>query len=440
MSQVDLAYHRKFRSKTMPEYIGNDKMKRNLMAVLQGSKRPQVMLYTGHAGCGKTTFARLTAKEYLCENRDVVTGACCECRNCIEMDAFIESGESGYLSNVREVDVTDSNKKQDIEDLLEDASQPSFDGNWKVFILDECHMMTKTAQNRLLKNLEEPAEKVLILLCTTDPDMLLETIISRCQHKYQVTKPTRDELSELLARVCRQEGVRFEEKALSLVCVKADFVPRKSLVELEKIVNIKKDVTYDNALDVLDIIEDTHFFDFYTLLTTKPIAIYKYVSMVSKIKTEMSLKGFVESLLSFTKRGIYISNAVSVEALDKSEKKKYKELFSVFRAGELAFLLDLLMDMKNSQDIETKLLLLGYTGLRPLHQGSSIEDEIIPMDSGSVGEEKKESSGNYLQSITMTEEEKNDFVADKTKTLSIAELASRVGGTIVNAKDVTPNK
>lgn len=423
-----LPYHRKYRPKRISEYIGNERVKKSVLAALRGNNRPQVLLFQGHAGCGKTTMARLVAKEYLCENRDEETGACGECYNCKQMEDYIESGDTGMLINVREIDVTDSNKKQDIDELLEDASIPSFDGSWKIYILDECHVMSNSAQNRLLKNLEEPAQKVLMILCTTDPDKLLPTILSRCQYTFKVTKPSRDELGNLLARVCRNEGVEYEPKALSLICVKGEFVPRKSLVVLEQVVREKQSVTYQDTLEVLNLISDRHFFDFYDILLAENIDVFRYITFVGRLKSEMDLKQFVESLIDFTVRGIYISNGVSVEALDKSEIDQYKRLFKRFSVKDIAHLLDLLLKLKNSQDIEARLLLLGYTGLKRDLEGKDVLEDFADPKLITPAKEKRVGNENYLKSITATEEEKQDLIESMKKPVSEDILAKLFNG------------
>lgn len=429
-----LPYHRKYRSKRFSEYIGNDKMKKSLLSALQSAQLPQVMLYKGSAGCGKTTMARLTAKEYLCENRNPITGACGKCHSCTLMDDYIETGDVGMLMDVREIDVTEDSGKQAISELLEDASIPSYDGSWKIYILDECHMMTNSAQNRLLKNLEEPADRVLMILCTTDPQKLLETIISRCQYVFTVTKPNRDELGNLLARVCKTEGVRFDPRALSLVCVKGDFVPRKALVALEQVVREKQDVTYDNTVEVLNIVADKFFFDFYRCLLAEPIDIFKYITFVGNLKSNMDLKQFIDNLITFTMRGIYINNGVIVEALDKSEIDQYKKLFSQFNVGDVAYLLNLLLSMKSSLDVEARLLLLGYTGLKRQTVMTNNEDSIGLVDTSTttVAQEKREADTNYLVSITMSDEEKVGFVEERKKTVTADELAQMFQGTKIN--------
>lgn len=427
-----MPFHRKFRPKTLAEYIGNDKVKKRSMAAVRSDTRPQVLLYEGTAGCGKTTMARLMAKEYMCENRDEFSGACGECYNCTEMERFIETGDAGNLTNVREVDVTDSNKRQDIDQLLEDASEPSYDGNWKIFILDECHMMTVSAQNRLLKNLEEPAEKVLMVLCTTDPEKLLETIISRCQYRFRVTKPTRDELGNLLARVCKHEGVDFEPRALSLLCVKGDFVPRKTLVALEAVVREKEEVTYANTLEVMDMISDRFFFDFYGHLLQEPISVYQYVTFIGELKSQTDFKVFVDSLVEFTKRGIYINNGVDVEALDKSELAKYRKIFGAFSVFDIAHLLQLLIDMQRSKDIETRLLMLGYTGLlRPATETKKESIQLIDDKMSTPAQEKRSGDEFYLESITLTEEESQQFIEKQKAPVTALELAEMFGGEII---------
>lgn len=431
-----LAYHRKYRPKKLSEYIGNPKVKKGVIAALEGASKPQVILMQGQAGGGKTSMARLLAKEYLCENRHPITGACGSCYNCQTIEDYIETGNQGGLSDVMEVDVTDSSGKKDIDALLDEVNIPSFTGNWKVFILDEVHELSKAGQSRLLKTLEEPAERVLIILCTTDPQKLLDTIISRCQYNFIVTKPSREDLVGLLVKVCKAEGIRHDIKALSLVCVKGDFVPRKTLVELEKVVREKKDVTYENTVEALDLVSDKYFFDFYKILLKEVVDIYEYITFIGKVKSDMDIKQFVDNLVSFTVRGLYIFNGVNAEALDKSEVKQYSRIFSQVRAGDVAHLLNALLDMKNSLDMETKLLLLGYTGLRrnkPQHD--SLDIQLLNIEEETASKEKMAGDENHIKSMTMTEEEKQKFVEDNTKEVKSTDLASLFGGSIIQTPE-----
>ncbi|MNV25835.1 DNA polymerase III subunit tau [compost metagenome] len=426
----DLAYHRKFRSKTLTEYIGNEKMKNSLMASLRGSaNRPQVLLYKGTAGCGKTTMARLTAKEYLCENRDDIFGACGECRNCKEIEIFIETGEAGHLYNVQEVDVTDSNKKQDIDELLEDAATPSMDGNWKIFILDECHEMSKAAQNRLLKNLEEPAPRVLMILCTTDPEKLLATIRSRCQGTFTVTKPSRNDLVSLLARVCKAEGVEYDARGLSVVCTKGNFVPRDTLIALENVVREKQNATYDSVIQALNTVADAYFFNFYDILLTTPVNTLKFIKLISEIKLNADLHHFISELLTFTIRGIYVYSGESLEGLDKSEIDLYTKLFQRFSVDNLVHILNTLLSIKSSQDLELKLLILGYTGLTPSNSDAK-RSEVAQLTPVSVAAEKRLSDASHMESLVMSDKEKEQFVEGHSKVLTEAEVLQRFQGAV----------
>lgn len=426
---MELGFHRKYRPNNLYEYVGNTKNVNSILKVLSGGNRPQVYLLDGHAGCGKTTFARLIAKEYVCENRDDQHGACCNCFTCRAMDEFILTGNSEDLMNVREIDNSVSGNKSDIDEILNDAEIPSFDGGWKVFIFDECHLISKAAQGRMLKLLEEPPENVLLILCTTDPDMLLDTIRSRCQHHYTVSKPKLNELATLLKRVCEKEKVIVEDKALGVIATSADFVPRQALIQLETVINEKHDVTYKNTIEVLNVIADSYYFDFYKYLTQPQIDIFAYVKFLSELRENIDLKQFVAGLITFTNRGIYVYNGVNQQGLDVSEIKRYRQIFSKFSTGDIIHILKLLKTMQKG-DIESELLLLGYEGI--FDRGNIEKFEKVVTDNGNndLSSEHNASINNYVESITLTEEEKDQKLSGDDN-LSIDDLALMFSGEII---------
>ena len=420
----------KYRPKRMSEYIGNNRIVNSLLATLRNSK-PQVIMMTGPSGCGKTTFARLIAQEYLCEDRDEITGACGDCYSCRQMAHFIETGDYGMLPNLKEVDVSDAGKKQDIDMLLEDVEVPSVTGDWKIYILDECHLMSGAAQGRLLKVIEEPPEKVLFILCTTDPDKLLDTIHSRCQNIYEVVKPKRTELLALLKRVATAENFKYDTQGLNLIINKGEFVPRKVLLALESVVAEKGDATYDSVVSVLNVIADQYYFDFFRYLMSEPVALSKYVALIGRVRERVDMPNFVSGLTAFIKKGIYLVNGVMLEELDKSEVELYTSVFKKFKAADLAWLLDFMLNIRNKKDMETKLLLLGYTGINPTIREVVQTSEVACDNKAEIAKESQVSAENSKEMMVMTEEEQGKKIEKLTSSLNFEELADIFGGTVI---------
>lgn len=378
-----LAFHRKYRPKNLSSYIGNAKMKETALKALNSSTKPQVILLYGDSGCGKTTFARLLEKEYLCENRDSINGACNQCNTCLEIDDYIQTGNTDMLMNIKEINIADQSGKKDLNGVLEEMMIPSYGDEWKIFMFDECHMATPQAQNMMLKIAEEPPENVLMIFCTTNPEMMLETLKNRCQLQLQVKKPTVAELSSLLKSICKREDIEFDIKGLNFIANRSNLTIRRALTSLEQVINEQGKVKYENVVSVFEEVSDTLIVDFYKKLVGKPEYnkdgslkrtstgsvvrkrdIVGYVGLIGKITGNTDLKTFVSTLIDFTIKGIYTINNVVLDGVSDGELSIYRELFSDFTVEQFAYLINKLITLGNSTyDIETNLLLLGYTGI-----------------------------------------------------------------------------
>lgn len=435
---MELGYHRKYRPNKLSDYIGNDKIIKSLLDTLKDGVRPQVFLFDGHAGCGKTTVARLLAKEYMCENRSDKHGACCNCVMCRYMDDYIRTGDNTQVMGVKEIDCSVGGKAGEIDALVNEITQPSFDDSWKVFIFDECHLISRQTQGKLLKIFEEPPENVLIILCTTNPEQMLDTIMSRCQHRHTVVKPSLNELAKHLKKVCKAEGIECEDKALGIIATVADFVPRQALIQLETVVTQKNSVTYENTIEVLNIISDKYYYDFYKYLLEPQIDVFAYINFLSDLKEHEDLKRFINGLITFTNRGLYVYNGVVPQGLDISEIKRYRTIFTKFSNEDIVYLLKLLKQIKNG-DTETELLLVGYEGILGRNKNSEEEkiDGILIKDSGNdeVAQERNNGVKNYIENKTITEDQEKEILSKSDESMSLDDLASMFGGEIIKVDD-----
>ena len=223
MSYLVLA--RKWRPKDFSDTVGQEHVLKALMNALETGRLHHAYLFTGTRGVGKTTIARILAKALNCET-GVTANPCGKCSACQEID-------EGRFVDLIEVDAASKTKVDDTRDLLDNVQYAAARGRYKVYLIDEVHMLSKSSFNALLKTLEEPPEHVKFLLAMTDPQKLPATVLSRCL-QFNLKRMTPRLISDRLAHICGEEGIEFDAGALSILARAADGSMRDALSLLDQ--------------------------------------------------------------------------------------------------------------------------------------------------------------------------------------------------------------
>ena len=245
-----LALYRKYRPTNFDEIVGQRATVTALRNQVKFGQIGHAYLFCGTRGTGKTSTAKVFARAVNCLN-PVDGNPCNECELCRE-------AESGF--NVIEIDAASNNSVDNIRDLREEVQYTPSAGKYKVYIIDEVHMLSSSAFNALLKTLEEPPEHVIFVLATTDPQKVLPTIVSRCQ-RYDFKRITTEEIREHLELVCHKEGIEAERDALQYIASIADGGMRDALSILDQCQSyyIHERITLEMVQDVLGAVDDTIF-------------------------------------------------------------------------------------------------------------------------------------------------------------------------------------
>ena len=242
------ALYRKFRPASFDQVKGQDAIITTLKNQLRSGRIGHAYLFCGTRGTGKTTIAKIMAKAVNCENpRD--GEPCGECRMCRAIAA-------GASMNVIEMDAASNNGVDDIRQIVEEVSYSPAEGKYKVYIIDEVHMLTTSAFNALLKTLEEPPAYVIFILATTEANKIPITVLSRCQ-RYDFKRITIETIEDRLFELTEKEGLKAEKKALNYIARMADGSMRDGLSLLDQCIafHYGEELTYDMALDVLGAVD-----------------------------------------------------------------------------------------------------------------------------------------------------------------------------------------
>lgn len=244
---------RKYRPQNFSTVVGQSHITTTLKNAIRNNQLAHAFLFCGPRGVGKTTCARILAKTINCENLQADGEACNECHSC-------KSFNEGSSFNIHELDAASNNSVDDIRTLVEQVRFAPQAGKYKIYIIDEVHMLSSSAFNAFLKTLEEPPAYAIFILATTEKHKILPTILSRCQI-FDFKRITIQDTVDHLQEICEKEHIRADADALHLVAQKTDGCMRDSLSTLDKIVSFTSGhLTYQNTLEHLNILDYDYFF------------------------------------------------------------------------------------------------------------------------------------------------------------------------------------
>lgn len=298
---------RKYRPKSFDELIGQETISQTLSLALDSNRLSHAYLFSGLRGSGKTSTARIFAKALICEV-GLTHQPCGVCSNCIN------SLENRHIDIV-EMDGASSRKIDDIRDLIEQTKYKPTTARFKIFIIDEVHMLTKEAFNALLKTLEEPPSYVKFILATTDPLKLPATILSRTQH-FRFKSIAANKIVDHLAHILNLEGIKYETEALEILSRSGSGSLRDTLTLLDQaIIYSKNHVDVRTVTDMLGLVDPKFISELFSAVFAKDYAkIVEYVKVLQDYEPEM----VVDELIAFLKERMFASDALySTLVLDR---------------------------------------------------------------------------------------------------------------------------
>jgi len=414
---------RKYRPQNFSTVIGQSHITTTLKNAINNNQLAHAFLFCGPRGVGKTTCARILAKTINCENRDKDGEACNKCNSC-------ESFDHGSSFNIFELDAASNNGVEGMRDLTEQVRFSPQAGKYKVYIIDEVHMLTTQAFNAFLKTLEEPPPYAIFILATTEKHKILPTILSRCQI-FDFKRITPQDTVEHLEDICSKENITAEKAALHVIATKSEGCLRDALSILDKIVSFTGGkITYKNTLENLNILDEDYFFKLLEHLKQQQLAdsllLYDEINQKG-FEGDILLEGFAE----FIRNLLVSKDAKAVKLLEVADdfKPKYISSAATTDTGWLIASLNIISETAiQYKQARNKKLHVELALIKLAYLSQAIE---ISLDNDSISKKKttdqvKAISFKSLPSFVLQSEKKSADIVLKKPAATIKPIEKAV--------------
>ena len=343
------ALYRKYRPQTFDDVVGQQHIVTTLTNALEQNKLAHAYLFSGPSGNGKTSIAKLFAKAINCISEDEMI--CDTCENC-------EATRQGIHPDIVEIDAASNNGVDEIRSLIEKVKYAPLNGKYKVYIIDEVHMLSLGAFNALLKTLEEPPAHVVFILATTEPHKVIPTIISRCQ-RYDFTRVHKEDINRNITKILNSETIAYEDKAIGLISELADGGVRESLSILEQTIAYAIDnIKLEDVRQIYGIVTNEEKLELLMNIFSKDIQ--STLNNLNRITDQgNNLERLTLDLIKMLKETVIYSYAKNSTLLEFNEETQVKNILDLVNSNELLAMIDVLMEIttlkKNISDLHAYL-------------------------------------------------------------------------------------
>ena len=422
---------RKYRPATFETVVGQQHITGTLKNAIKNNQLAQAFLFCGPRGVGKTTCARILAKTINCTNLTPEQEACGTCESC-------QSFQSGHSFNFHELDAASNNSVDDIRSLIEQVRIPPQAGKYKIYIIDEVHMLSTSAFNAFLKTLEEPPPYAIFILATTEKHKILPTILSRCQI-FDFNRIQVEDISNHLAKIAERESIATDNDGLHIIAQKADGGLRDALSMFDQIVSYtNRNVTYKAVIDNLNILDYDYYFKLTDFLTSGDVS-NTLLLFNDILNNGFDGNNFINGLAGHFRNLLVGKDNQTIKLLEVSENIKQKYL-AQSNSANLGFILTALnlanqcdLNYKNSknQRLQVELALI-----KMCHIPSVIQLANTATDQD---QDKKKTLVSSGQAESLKQKEQSETKAESPKVSSTTTSEQKIEPAPV-ATQVTPPK